>query len=147
MEKFVKLLALAGSDNDAEALAAVRAARKRLKELNLDWNDMASMLRKAADEINKKRAAEQRSEKRARFKASPQGKIATYRRFVREHKKALKRGDEVKAWLWQMRADKALEDMDPKTSQRLTQLDRRRERRCTAPADELWSSLEWSTAA
>ena len=49
MDKFVKLLALAGSDNDAEALAAVRAASRCLKELNMDWNDMALMLGKTAD--------------------------------------------------------------------------------------------------
>jgi hypothetical protein len=47
----------------------------------MDWNDMALMLRRAADEINKNRAAETKSEQRARFKASPQGKIAAYRRF------------------------------------------------------------------
>ena len=127
MDKVVKLLALAGSDNDAEALAAMRAAGRRLKELNLDWNDIALMLRRAADEINKKREAEKRSEERARFKASPQGKIARYRRFVREHKKALKGGNEMKGWLWQMRAEKVLEDMDPETRERLAQLDRRRE--------------------
>ena len=33
MDKFVKLLTLAGSDNDAEALAAVRAARGSSKSL------------------------------------------------------------------------------------------------------------------
>ena len=44
----MKLLALAGSDNDAEALAAVRAASRLLKELKMDWNDMALMLSKTA---------------------------------------------------------------------------------------------------
>ena len=103
MDKFVKLLALAGSDNDAEALAALRAASRLLKELKMDWNDMARMLSKTVDQINKKRDAEKRSEQRARFKATPQGKIATYRRYVREQKKALKLGDEMKVWLWQIR--------------------------------------------
>lgn len=134
MDKFVKLLALAGSDNDAEALAAVRAASRCLRELDLDWNDMALVLGKTADEINKKRETENRSEQRARFKASPQGKIATYRRRVREQKRALEAGDEMKAWLCQMRADKALEDMDTGTRERLAHLDRQRERRLTRPA-------------
>jgi hypothetical protein len=147
MDKFVKLLALAGSDSDAEALAALRAASRRLKELGMDWNDMALVLRRAVDEINKKRAAEKRSAQRARFKASPQGKIAAYRRLAREHKKALKGGDETKAWLWQMRADKALEDMDTETRERLTQLDRRRDRRDMAKADEVGNSTEWGSAA
>jgi hypothetical protein len=80
MDKFVKLLALTASDHDAEALAAVRAANKRLKELNLDWNGVGLMLRRAAADINKEREAQKRSEKQARFKASPQGKIAAYRR-------------------------------------------------------------------
>ena len=147
MDKFVKLLALAGSGSDAEALAALRAASRRLKELNMDWNDMALMLGRAADEINKKRAAQKRSDQRARFKASPQGKIAAYRRFAREHKKALKGGDETKAWLWQMRADKALEDMDTETRERLTQLDRRREQRDMARAEEVGNSRKWGSAA
>jgi hypothetical protein len=146
MDKVVKLLALAGSDNDAEALAAVRAAGRRLKELNLDWNDMALMLRRAAAAINKKRHVEKRSEQRAWFNASPQGKIAAYRRFAREHKKALAWGDETKAWLWQMRADKVLEDMDSETRERLARLDRRREQRCVARA-EVWNSTEWGSAA
>jgi pyruvate/2-oxoglutarate dehydrogenase complex dihydrolipoamide acyltransferase (E2) component len=146
MDKLVKLLALAGSDNDSEALAAMRAAGRRLKELNLDWNDMALMLGRAAADIIKEREAKKRSEKRARFKASPQGKIATYRRFVREHKKALKSGDEMKAFLWQMRAEKALEDMDPETRERLTQLDRRRERRGLVRA-EIGDPIKWGSAA
>jgi hypothetical protein len=145
MDKFVKLLALTASDHDAEALAAVRAANKRLKELNLDWNGVGLMLRRAAADINKEREAQKRSEKQARFKASPQGKIAAYRRFVREHKKALKGGDEMKAYLCQMRADKALEDMDRETRERLAQLDRRRERRLMAEA-EIWNS-KWDSAA
>jgi hypothetical protein len=136
MDKLVKLLALAGSDNDGEALAAVRAASRRLKELNMDWNDMALMLGKAADEINKRREAEKRSEQRARYKASPAGKIAAYRRFMREQKKARKGGDEVKVWLWQMRADKALEEMDAETKERLAQLNKRRDRHTTG-ADQV----------
>ena len=146
MDKLVKLLALAGSDNDSEALAAMRAAGRRLKELNLDWNDMALMLGRAAADIIKEREAKKRSEKRARFKASPQGKIATYRRFVRKHKKALKSGDEMKAFLWQMRAEKALEDMDPETRERLTQLDRRRDRRGLVQA-EIGDPIKWGSAA
>ena len=94
MDKFVKLLALAGSDNDAEALAAVRAASRLLKELKMDWNDMALMVGRTADDINKKRETEKRSEQRARFKASPKGKIAAYRRCLREQKKALEAGGE-----------------------------------------------------
>ena len=74
MDKFVKLLALAGSDNDAEALAALRAASRLLKELKMDWNDMARMLSKTVDQINKKRDAEKRSEQRARFQGHPAGK-------------------------------------------------------------------------
>jgi hypothetical protein len=147
MDKFVKLLALAGSDNDAEALAAVRAASRRLKELNMNWNDMALMLGRTADEINKKREAERRSKQRARFKATPQGKIAAYRRCVREQMKALTEGDEMKVWLWQLRADKALEDMDPETKERLSQLDRRRERRDMAHPDKVRNSSELDSAA
>jgi hypothetical protein len=146
MDKLVKLLALAASDNDSEALAAMRAAGRRLKELNLNWNDMAVMLGRAAADIIKKREARNRSEKRARFKASPQGKIAAYRRFVREHKKALKSGDEMKAFLWHMRAEKALEDMDPETRERLTQLDRRRKRRGLVQAD-IGDPIKWGSAA
>ena len=146
MDKLVKLLALAGSDNNSEALAAMRAAGRRLKELNLDWNDMALMLGRAAADIIKEREAKKRSEKRARFKASPQGKIAAYRRFVREHKKALKSGDEMKAFLCQMRAEKALEDMDPETRERLNQLDRQRERRGIVQA-EVGHSIKWGSAA
>ena len=78
----------------------------------MDWNDMALVLSKTAEQINKKRETEKRSEQRAKFKASSQGKIATYRRYVREQKKALRLGDDMKVWLWQMRVDKALEDMD-----------------------------------
>ena len=146
MDKFVKLLALAGSDNDAEALAALRAASRLLKELNMDWNDMALMLGKTAAEINKKRETEQRSEQRARFKASPQGKIAAYRHCVEEQKKALKAGDEMKVWLWQVRADKALEDMDARTWERLTQLNRQRERRFTR-SGEVHNLTEFERAA
>ena len=146
MDKFVKLLTLAGSDNDAEALAAVRAASRLLKELKIDWNDMALMLSKAAKQINKKREAEKRSEQRARFKASSQGKIATYRRYVREQKKALKLGDDMKVWLWQMRVDKALEDMDARTREKLAQLDRQRELRFTR-AGGVQNSTEFESAA
>jgi hypothetical protein len=146
MDKFVKLLTLAGSDNDAEALAAVRAASRLLKELKIDWNDMALMLRKAAEQINKKREAEKRSEQRARLKASSQGKIATYRRYVREQKKALKLGDDMKVWLWQMRVDKALEDMDARTREKLAQLDRQRELRFTR-AGGVQNSTEFESAA
>ena len=146
MDKFVKLLALAGSDNDAEALAALRAASRLLKELKMDWNDMARMLSKTVDQINKKRDAEKRSEQRARFKATPQGKIATYRRYVREQKKALKLGEEMKVWLWQIRVDKALEDMDAGTRERLALLDRQRERRFTG-AGGVQNSTEFESAA
>jgi hypothetical protein len=146
MDKFVKLLTLAGSDNDAEALAAVRAASRLLKELKIDWNDMALMLSKAAKQINKKREAEKRSEQRARLKASSQGKIATYRRYVREQKKALKLGDDMKVWLWQMRVDKALEDMDARTREKLAQLDRQRELRFTR-AGGVQNSTEFESAA
>jgi hypothetical protein len=146
MDKFVKLLTLAGSDNDAEALAAVRAASRLLKELKIDWNDMALMLSKAAKQINRKREAEKRSEQRARLKASSQGKIATYRRYVREQKKALKLGDDMKVWLWQMRVDKALEDMDARTREKLAQLDRQRELRFTR-AGGVQNSTEFESAA
>ena len=146
MDKFVKLLTLAGSDNDAEALAAVRAASRLLKELKIDWNDMALMLSKAAKQINKKREAEKRSEQRARLKASSQGKIAAYRRYVREQKKALKLGDDMKVWLWQMRVDKALEDMDARTREKLAQLDRQRELRFTR-AGGVQNSTEFESAA
>ena len=146
MDKFVKLLALAGSDNDAEALAAVRAASRLLKELEMDWNDMALMLGKTAEQINRKREAEKRSEQRARFKASPQGKIAAYRRCVREQKKAREAGDEMKAWLWQMRVDKALDDMDAGTRERLAQLDRQRELRFNR-AGGAQNSTEFESAA
>jgi hypothetical protein len=146
MEKFVKLLALAGSDNDAEALAALRAASRLLQELQMDWNDMALMLGKTADQINKKREAKKRSEQSARFKTSPQGKIATYRRYVREQKKALKLGDDLKVWLWQMRADKALEDRDAGTRERLALLDRQRERSVTR-AGGVQNSTKFESAA
>lgn len=146
MDKFVKLLTLAGSDNDAEALAAVRAASRLLKELKIDWNDMALMLSKAAKQINKKREAEKRSEQRARLKASSQGKIATYRRYVREQKKALKLGDDMKVWLWQIEVDKALEDMDARTREKLAQLDRQRELRFTR-AGGVQNSTEFELAA
>jgi Protein of unknown function (DUF2786) len=146
MDKFVKLLTLAGSDNDAEALAAVRAASRLLKEFKIDWNDMALMLSKAAEQINKKREAEKRSEQRARLKSSSQGKIATYRRYVREQKKALKLGDDMKVWLWQMRVDKALEDMEAGTRERLAQLDRQRELRFTR-AGGVQNSTEFESAA
>jgi hypothetical protein len=112
----------------------------------MDWNDMALMLRRAADEINKKREAERRSDQRARFKATPQGKIAAYRRFVREYKKAL-RGETRWKSGWQTRADKVLEDMDPETRERLSLLDRRRARRDMAHANEVCSSTEWGSAA
>jgi hypothetical protein len=52
---------------------------------------------KTAEQINKKREAEKRSEQRARFMASPQGKIVAYGRCVREQKKALEAGDETLA--------------------------------------------------
>ena len=147
MDKLVKLLALAASDKDAEALAALRAASKLLKELNIDWNDVAQLVGKAAGEIVKKREAEKRSEQRARFKASPQGKIAAYRRCMRAHKKALKEGDEMKVWLWQMRADNALEDMDATTRGRLVQLDRLRERRGTSWRDDVSHPIDIDSAA
>jgi hypothetical protein len=146
MDKLVKLLALAGSDNDAEALGAVRAARRLLKEHQMDWNDISRMLGKTAEQINKKREAEKRSEQRARFKATPQGKIATYRRCVREQKKALKLGDDMKVWLWQMRVDKALEDMDSETREKVERLDNRRERRMTR-ADKTRNSNDLDSAA
>jgi len=39
-EKLIKLMQLAQSDNDFEALTALRAATKILRAHNLDWNAM-----------------------------------------------------------------------------------------------------------
>jgi Protein of unknown function (DUF2786) len=41
-DKLAKLLALAASGNEAEAIAALRAAGRLLKAHGLDWNDVAS---------------------------------------------------------------------------------------------------------
>jgi hypothetical protein len=39
-----KLIALLSSENDAEALAALRAAQRRLKAVGADWHDVAAEL-------------------------------------------------------------------------------------------------------
>ena len=39
-DELAKLLAMASSDNDAEAIAAVRAAGKLLKSHGRDWHDV-----------------------------------------------------------------------------------------------------------
>ena len=44
LQKLAKLLALASSDNDAEALGALRAAARLLRSLGLDWNDVANLI-------------------------------------------------------------------------------------------------------
>jgi hypothetical protein len=41
MERFAKVLALAGSDIDGEALAALRQARKMLRAANMSFTDIA----------------------------------------------------------------------------------------------------------
>ena len=52
----------------------------------------------------------------------------------------------MKVWLWQIRVDKALEDMDAGTRERLALLDRQRERRFTG-AGGVQNSTEFKSAA
>jgi len=75
--KLVKLLRLTQSDNDAEALAAIRAANRELKRVGLEWHNIivvtpqayhaqaADMFAQAAESVRAQRGAQWRENVRA----------------------------------------------------------------------------------
>jgi hypothetical protein len=76
--KLAKLLALAASDHDGEAVAAVRAAGRLLADHALDWNDVASHLTGTAKRQPEKREP-QASRSRWRPMIRPVAKVGTGR--------------------------------------------------------------------